>query len=226
MIKKLELEVKSFGHYTNTYLIYNENKEAVIVDPADKAEITITEIEKLELKPKYVLLTHGHVDHVLALEEIVKKYNIKVIANIHEKVLLVRNVSNCSNVFGLQQKKYNLEDFILLNNEEYISVGDMKIQMIHTPGHTKGSTCYYIEKENILITGDTLFSDCFGRCDLPTSNLDDMINSLIKLYKNFKEVQIYPGHENSGMKVIDTYPIVRRYLKYTSMIDLDDFVNN
>ena len=226
MIKKLELEVKSFGHYTNTYLIYNENKEAVIVDPADKAEITITEIEKLELKPKYVLLTHGHVDHVLALEEIVKKYNIKVIANIHEKDMLVGNVSNCSNVFGLQQKKYNLQDFILLNNEEYISVGDMKIQMIHTPGHTKGSTCYYIEKENILITGDTLFSDCFGRCDLPTSNLDDMINSLIKLYKNFKEVQIYPGHENSGMKVIDTYPIVRRYLKYTSMIDLDDFVNN
>lgn len=226
MIKKLELEVKSFGHYTNTYLIYNENKEAVIVDPADKAEITITEIEKLELKPKYVLLTHGHVDHVLALEEIVKKYNIKVIANIHEKDMLVGNVSNCSNVFGLQQKKYNLQDFILLNNEEYVSVGDMRIQMIHTPGHTKGSTCYYIEKENILITGDTLFSDCFGRCDLPTSNLDDMINSLIKLYKNFKEVQIYPGHENSGMKVIDTYPIVRRYLKYTSMIDLDDFVNN
>ena len=226
MIKKLELEVKNFGHYTNTYLIYNEDKEAVIVDPADKAEIIIIEIEKLELKPKYVLLTHGHVDHVLALEEIVKKYNIKVIANIHEKDMLVGNVSNCSNVFGLTQNKYNLQDFILLNNEEYVSVGDMRIQMIHTPGHTKGSTCYYIEKENILITGDTLFSDCFGRCDLSTSNLDDMINSLIKLYKNFKEVQIYPGHENSGMKVIDTYPIVRRYLKYTSMIDLDDFVNN
>ena len=226
MIKKLELEVKNFGHFTNTYLIYDENKEAVIIDPADKAEVIISEIENLELKPKYVLLTHGHVDHVLALEEIVKKYNIKVTANINEKDMLVGNVSNCSNVFGLAQNQYNPDDFILLNNEEYISVGDMKIQMIHTPGHSIGSCCYYIEKENILITGDTLFSDCFGRCDLATSSLDDMVNSLIKLYKNFKEAQIYPGHDNSGMEVIDTYPIVRRYLKYTSMIDLDDFVNS
>lgn len=226
MIKKLELEVKNFGHFTNTYLIYDKNKEVVIVDPADKADVIIAEIENLELKPKYVLLTHGHVDHVLALEEIIHKYDIKVIANINEKDMLVGNVSNCSNVFGLTQNKYNPDDFILLNNEEYINVGDMKIQMIHTPGHTIGSCCYYIEKENVLITGDTLFSDCFGRCDLKTANLEDMVNSLIKLYKNFKEVQIYPGHDASGMKVIDTYSVVRKYLKYTSMIDLDDFVNN
>lgn len=226
MIKKLELEIKNFGHFTNTYLIYDKNKEVVIVDPADKADVIIAEIEKLELKPKYVLLTHGHVDHVLALEEIIHKYDIKVIANINEKDMLVGNVSNCSNVFGLTQNKYNPDDFILLNNEEYISVGDMKIQMIHTPGHTIGSCCYYIEKENILITGDTLFSDCFGRCDLETANLEDMVNSLIKLYKNFSNAHIYPGHDASGMKVIDTYPVVRKYLKYTSMIDLDDLVNN
>lgn len=226
MIKKLQLEIKDFGHYTNTYLIYNEDKEAVIVDPADKSEIIITEIEKLGLNPKYVILTHGHLDHVLALEEIVNKYNIKVIANLNEKDMLIGNVSNCSDAFGLEQKKYNLDDFILLNNEESINLGDMKIKMVHTPGHSKGSSCYYIEKENILITGDTLFSDCYGRCDLPTSNMEDMVNSLIKIYKNYSEVYIYPGHDDSGMKVRDTYPLVRKLIRYTSMIDLDDFVNN
>ena len=102
-IKGAEYPLNNETLFIEGVLIYDENKEAVIVDPADKAEIIITEIEKLELKPKYVLLTHGHVDHVLALEEIVKKYNIKVIANIHEKDMLVGNVSNCSNVFGLTQ---------------------------------------------------------------------------------------------------------------------------
>lgn len=226
MIKKIELEIKNSGHFTNTYLVYDENKEAVVIDPADKVEIIIQEIERLELKPKYVLLTHGHIDHLLALEGIMKKYNVKTIANINEKDMLSGNIDNCASVFGLVQSGYDLDKFILLDNDEYISVGNIKIQMIHTPGHTIGSCCYYIENENILITGDTLFSDCFGRCDLATGSIDNMVKSLIRLYKDFSNVKIYPGHDMSGIKVIDTYPVVRRYLKYTEMIDLDDFVND
>ncbi len=224
MIEKIEIEIFNTGHITNCYLIYDENKEALIIDPADKAELIEEKIKELNLKPKYILLTHGHADHVFALEEISNYYNIPIIANINEKGMFNKSVNNYSEVFGKTQKEFNLDKFIFKSNNEYIKVGNMVIKMIETPGHTGGSCCYFFEKENILVTGDTLFSDCFGRCDLETGSIDDMIDSLINLYKKYKGVTIYPGHNLSGIKIEDTYEYIRDYLKRTQYIDLNDIL--
>ena len=111
MLEKLEIEISNTGHYTNSYIYYDDtSKEAIVIDPADRAEKIISYIEKHNLRLKYILLTHGHADHVLAVNTIIKRYRIKVIANINEKNMIIGNITNYSNVFGLIQEKINEDD--------------------------------------------------------------------------------------------------------------------
>lgn len=225
MIEKIKINVLGSQHITNCYIIWDEEtKEAVVVDPADKLELIEEKLEELNLKFRYVLLTHAHKDHTIALAKILEKYNIQVVASKNEENMLKGNVSDCSEVFRLKQCTYDMDRFKLLNNEDKIKIGNTIIKIIHTPGHTKGSACYYIEKDKILITGDTLFSDCFGRCDLPSSNIEDMANSLYMLYKNMKRVHIYPGHGASNVLIEDTYEHVREILLYNMQIDLEQLL--
>lgn len=226
MIEQLEIDVVDSGHITNCYIVWDKDtKEATIIDPADKAETIQKRIKELNLKVKYIALTHAHKDHTIALEELIKKYNVKVIASVQEKEMLQARVDDCSKVFGITQQANNINDFILLENNEEFKLGNLQIRIINTPGHTKGSACYYIESENILITGDTLFSNCFGRCDLASASIEDMIKSLCVLYKNYSEVYIYPGHGETQILVKDTYDIVKRIMFRATKINLDNLIN-
>lgn len=226
MIENIKINVLGSQHVTNCYIIYDENtKEAALVDPADNEELIIQNLEKLEVNLKYIMLTHAHNDHTIALLPLLEKYkDIKVIASVKEKDMLEGRVSDCSDVFGLKQVIYDLDRFMLLNDNDEFSIGNIKVKIIQTPGHTKGSSCYYIEKENILITGDTLFENCFGRCDLESASIDDMNKSLCRLYKDFKEVNIYPGHGNSNIKIEDTFNEVRRILLNFTGNDLNNMI--
>lgn len=171
------------------------------------------------------MLTHAHNDHTIALLPLLEKYkDIKVIASSKEKDMLEGNVSDCSNVFGLQQVKYDLNRFLLLNDNNEFNIGNIKVKLIQTSGHTRGSSCYYIEKDNILITGDTLFENCFGRCDLESASIEDMTKSLCRLYQDFKEVHIYPGHGNFNIRIEDTFNEVRRILLNCTEKDLKDLI--
>lgn len=226
MIEQLKINVLGSYHITNCYIIWDKDtKECAIVDPADRYDIISEKVKKLDLSVKYVLLTHAHKDHTIALNKLIDNYNVKVISSIKEKDMLQGKVNDCSEVFGLKQISLNMDDFIFLDDEEEINIGNIKIKIIYTPGHTKGSACYYIKAENVLITGDTLFSDCFGRCDLDSASIDDMINSLIKLYKEYNNVYIYPGHGEIGMKLKYTYNNVKRILKNSFNIELDKLLN-
>lgn len=225
MIEQLQINVLDSYHITNCYIIWDkETKEAAIVDPADREDIIENKVNKLDLNVKYVLLTHAHKDHTIALNKIINKYNAKVIASIKEKDMLQGKVEDCSSVFGLKQEVYDIDKLILLEDKDVFNIGNLKIKIIHTSGHTKGSACYYIEDENVLFTGDTLFSDCFGRCDLVSGSIDDMKKSLIKLYKNYDNAIIYPGHGETKMKVKDTYINVKRILKDSFNINLDELM--
>ena len=105
MLEQLRINVLDTHHVTNCYIIWDDiTKEAVIVDPADKEEIIENKIEELDLKVRYVLLTHAHKDHTIALKKILDKYNVKVIANINEKRMLCGSISDCSDVFGVEQE--------------------------------------------------------------------------------------------------------------------------
>ena len=205
MIENIKINVLGSQHVTNCYIIWDkETKEAAIVDPADNEEVIIKSIENLGVNLKYIMLTHAHNDHTIALLE--------------------GKVSDCSNVFGLQQVKYDLNKFLLLNDNNEFNIGNIKVKLIQTSGHTRGSSCYYIEKDNILITGDTLFENCFGRCDLESASIEDMTKSLCRLYQDFKEVHIYPGHGNFNIRIEDTFNEVRRILLNCTEKDLKDLI--
>lgn len=225
MIKLIKINVLGSYHVTNCYIIWDEKtKEAAIVDPADDAQKIIENIRDLNLKLKYVMLTHAHKDHTIALNELLKNYDIKVIASVDEAPMLEGKVNDCSDVFGLRQVPFDLSRFILLNDGECFNIGDINIKIIHTPGHTKGSACYYIEDEKILLTGDTLFSDCFGRCDLDSASIEDMANSLYNLYKNYNDVHIFPGHNLTNINIKDTYPQIKELLEYVAGVNLDELL--
>ncbi len=226
MIENIKINVLGSQHVTNCYIIWDkETKEAAIVDPADNEEVIIKSIENLGVNLKYIMLTHAHNDHTIALLPLLEKYkDIKVIASSKEKDMLEGKVSDCSNVFGLQQVKYDLNKFLLLNDNNEFNIGNIKVKLIQTSGHTRGSSCYYIEKDNILITGDTLFENCFGRCDLESASIEDMTKSLCRLYQDFKEVHIYPGHGNFNIRIEDTFNEVRRILLNCTEKDLKDLI--
>ncbi len=225
MIKLIKINVLGSYHVTNCYIIWDEKtKEAAIVDPADDAQKIIENIRDLNLKLKYVMLTHAHKDHTIALNELLKNYDIKVIASVDEAPMLEGKVNDCSDVFGLSQVPFDLSRFILLNDGECFNIGDIIIKIIHTPGHTKGSACYYIEDEKIILTGDTLFSDCFGRCDLDSASIEDMANSLYNLYKNYNDVHIFPGHNLTNINIKDTYPQIKELLEHVAGVNLDELL--
>lgn len=221
--EKYEIEIKNTGHITNSYILYN-GANIAIIDPADKFEFFKEKIEKENLNLKYVFLTHAHADHILALYKMLEEYDIKVVANIEEKDMLIKKVDNCASVFGLEQKVFKLEKFIFVNDGEYIDFDDIKIKCISTPGHTKGSTCYLIENENILFTGDTIFESSFGRTDLASGSSKDIINSIVKLFKNYSDCIIYPGHGNSNIKLKNIYERINRCVNVFFNINLDNLV--
>ena len=225
MIKLIKINVLGSYRVTNCCIIWDEKtKEAAIVDPADDAQKIIENIRDLNLKLKYVMLTHAHKDHTIALNELLKNYDIKVIASVDEAPMLEGKVNDCSDVFGLSQVPFDLSRFILLNDGECFNIGDIIIKIIHTPGHTKGSACYYIEDEKIILTGDTLFSDCFGRCDLDSASIEDMANSLYNLYKNYNDVHIFPGHNLTNINIKDTYPQIKELLEHVAGVNLDELL--
>ena len=225
MIEKLRINIQDTEHVTNVYIVWDEmSQEAVLIDPADKEYIISRIIEEKGLKLKYVLLTHAHKDHTVALPDIMKKYpDVKVIANENEREMLEGKYSDSSMVFNLKQYlDYDFSRFVFLKDGDEISFGNKKIIMYHTPGHTKGGTCYYIKADNALFSGDTLFSDCFGRCDLVTSNIYDMAKSLDRLYKMFygTGVFVYPGHGWDGETIESGYDEVKELMYRSYGINL------
>ena len=177
---------------TNCYLIADEEtKNAVLFDaPAESNEI-LDYIEKHGLTLKKVLLTHAHFDHILALEEIIKKTGAELILHVKEDQYLKDPDLNLA---GCRWASLNLpEADKLVNDGDLVLLDSLKIKVIHTPGHTAGSTCYLMD--DILISGDTLFSGSIGRFDFPLGSFEDEIRSIKeKLMVLDDSVKVYPGH--------------------------------
>lgn len=197
-MKNINISVYILGPIrTNCYIVSNSTtKDCIIIDPADEANRIKEAVNKDGLNVKGVLLTHGHFDHILATKEIANYYNVNIYAGEHEKDLLEDNDKNCISSIGIMFEPI-IPD-VLLKDQEIITLADMNIQVLHTPGHTKGSVCYYFEEDKILISGDTLFRDSVGRTDLPTGNSSMLINSIReKLMLLEDDVLVLPGHGES-----------------------------
>ena len=175
---------------TNTYLLSIED-ECILIDPASKPEKMIEILGDRKLLA--ILLTHGHFDHIKAVDDLSKKYNCPVYLQKEDKELVTdRNQGNMFNQPIIATVSVKTIDIL----EGITEIGPFKFETIYTPGHTKGSVCYKFDKE--LFTGDTLFKGSAGRTDLPGGSDKDLKSSL-RIIKELKDdLNIYPGHEDTS----------------------------
>lgn len=179
---------------TNCYFLQNkETTELILVDPGAEAERISRMIEKLGKKPVAILLTHGHYDHMMAVNELRQEWKIPIFASKAEKETLSNPEINLS--LEWEGRGYTVEADEYLEDGQEIELAGFKIRMYLTPGHTEGSCCYYFEEEELLMSGDTIFAGNCGRCDLPGGSFAQMQISLHKIIDHLpEEVRIYPGH--------------------------------
>lgn len=195
---KLELNIQKSDHITNCYILYDDDKNACVIDPGDEFKKIKKEIDNLNLNIKYVILTHGHADHYGALDELVEYTNSKVYIHENDVEMLFIDEYSYATQMNLNVSKINRDKILKLNDKDKINFGEIKLEVIHTPGHTAGSICLYEKDLKVLFTGDTLFFDSYGRCDLYSGRFNDMVISLNKLFKRFSDILIYPGHNKTS----------------------------
>ena len=191
MTRMLDIDRMVLGPLgTNVYIVFNtETKEAVIIDPAAKPNEIMVELENNKLTPKAILLTHGHFDHILAVNELVEKYHIPVYASAEDKWLL-----DNPNFYGHDFSQHAVKNYEKITFDEKELIG-FKWKVIRTPGHSKGSVCYYIEDEKVMFSGDTLFEGTYGRTDFDTGSMEDMLESINKkLFILPDDIDVFPGH--------------------------------
>lgn len=174
----------------NCFILFDENKDAFVVDPGGSSENIIEAIEKNGLNIKYILLTHGHFDHVGAVAALVKKYKAPVYMSKDDRAFLESPKEVRASSFGMQIEAADVDVFVKEGDKIPFSEGTIKV--IETPGHTLGSVCYLFE--NYLFAGDTLFNGSIGRTDFPESDHSLMIESLKKLKKLDDEIYVLSGH--------------------------------
>lgn len=184
---------------TNCYIMQDEKtKETIVIDPGGSADKIIEMLKILDAKVKYIYLTHCHGDHIRALKEVKDAFGGKVLIHRYD-------------VEGLYDQNISLTDYIGINHitiepdssvddGDLLHVGDIELKVIHTPGHTKGGSSLYCEKEGLLFSGDTIFRGTWGRTDLPTGRLEEIMNSIMKKILTLpKDTIIYPGHGKSTL---------------------------
>ena len=179
-----------YGHETNCYLVWGEEKKAVLIDAMCDDGLQQL-LEDNQLKLEYVAITHGHYDHIAALAQIVEKYHCKVVIAKPEAYMLRQGCRDTLfMLFGKSLKE--VMPNILLTDGESFQAGDLSFTMLETPGHTKGGACYLVE--NCLFSGDTLFQMSMGRTDFPGGNEEKLLCSLKKLALLPGDYRVYPGH--------------------------------
>ncbi len=179
---------------TNTYLVYDEEtKKAVVVDPGDRADLILEAAERLELMPEAILLTHGHFDHIMAANELKAAWHVPVYACKKEEEIMGDWEKNL--VASYYDTPYTVKADVLVEEGDTFEAAGFVWKVLETPGHTIGSCCYYIEKEKVLFSGDTLFCGSYGRTDLPTGSGRMIIGSVTRLLEELPDdVMVYPGH--------------------------------
>ena len=198
------------GFTANCYLVTDmATNESLLVDPGAYGErqkdfIRSQGIENL----RYILLTHGHFDHMIGAERFRQQFNAKVVIHHLDEDKLGSAEKSLYSRFDRYHSFAPTAADITVKDGDILPFGNENIEVMHTPGHTKGGVCYKIR--DVLFTGDTLFKLTIGRTDFPDSDENEMLESLIKLDKLDMDYKIYPGHE--GVTTLDFEKKANRYM--------------
>ncbi len=201
MIKIQQFTCSLFGE--NTYLLYDDTKEAVLIDCGcmkEKEEKNLSDfLVKNELTLKRLLSTHSHFDHVIGNAFIYRNYNIRPEMHRNERDNNIPTLDMQAKAFGISKTFEDIEPGRYIEDNEEISFGHSVLQALLVPGHSPGSLAFYSRKENIVFTGDALFYGSIGRTDLWGGDHETLINSIKKkLLVLPDETKIYPGHGPAG----------------------------
>lgn len=182
----------------NTFIIYAENKEAIIIDPGfyEKSEqdIFFEFINKNQLNPIALLNTHAHIDHVLGNNLVVSEFKIPY--HLHALDLpVLESVKNYAHLYGFQSYLESPSPTNFLEEGKSIFLNNKEIKVLHTPGHSPGHVVFYLPEDNIVINGDVLFKGSFGRVDLPGGDLETLKKSIHEVMFSLpEETLVYCGH--------------------------------
>ena len=195
-----ELRIDSWvGDVTNCYIVQDEkSKETMVIDPAGDVDKIVEMLDILNANLKYIYLTHCHGDHIAGVNELKRRCGGKILIHRIDSEGLNNVDINLSEYIGLPD--IELEADSRVDDNDLIHLGDLEFRVIHTPGHTAGSTSLYCEKEKCLFSGDTIFAGTWGRTDLPTSSREAIMNSIVNKILNLPDdTFIYPGHGKATM---------------------------
>ena len=195
--------------YANTYVLIDEQKQCVVIDPAKAYDGLINYIDNHDLTLKGILITHGHADHIRGIDSLVVAFRVPVYIGYEDLEKLTDSYSNCSEFLG--EKVVVNAKAIAVGDTAVIRLLNEDIHVIYTPYHTAGSVCYYLKDSGILFTGDFIIPHGIGRCDLPTAKPKELRNSMDKILTLPRETKIYGGHERSSSLEIEMR--VNRYVK-------------
>jgi glyoxylase-like metal-dependent hydrolase (beta-lactamase superfamily II) len=193
-----QFEVGSFNIFS--YLIGDEQaKEGLFIDPSDQHDILLNEAASHDLKIKYVVNTHHHIDHSMGNKEMVRRTGAKIVIHEADATGLLNTPRNMLEVFRAEPSP---PADILVSDGQIIQIGNVGLRVIHTPGHTPGGICLYMK--GMVFTGDTLFVGSVGRTDFPGGSYPELEKSIrTKLYALPGDTVVFPGH-NYGMSPTST----------------------
>jgi len=193
-----QIEVGNFSIFS--YLVADEQtREGLFIDPSDDHDLLLQEARAHDLTIKYIVNTHSHIDHTMGNREMARRTGAKIVIHEADAAGLLETPPDILNMFGAEEPP---PADIFVSDGDLIRVGNVALKVIHTPGHTPGGMCLYID--GMVFTGDTLFVDSVGRTDFPGGSYADLEHSIrTKLYTLPGDTVVLPGH-NYGMRPTST----------------------
>ena len=199
ILKTLKLRIEHLNLVTNCYVVMDEEtKEAMVIDPGAESQKIIEMLDILDAKLKYIFLTHCHADHIGAINDVKQAKGGKILVSREDSQGLYDETISLT--YYAETPNPELEADSRVDDDDLIHLGNLEFRVIATPGHTTGGLCLYCPAEEMIFTGDTIFSSTWGRTDLPTGSIEDIMDSIInKILVLPNNTIMYPGHGKSTL---------------------------